>query len=184
MCISWHTVVLPDLLLNKIIQSLVPCERLANTVLLSSRRTLTRELLCHIVLILTALEGSIRQKMLTENGPSQITVFHVDGHDCCRNCVENSAPADFPPCFSLVFCLFCCVKAWQVLRDNGWNILKGRASIWSPLLLHLWIHKSMSAGRRWSLAKVWWGLWGANTASTDLKCSKATPSVSKVLFVR
>lgn len=35
--------------------------------LLSSRRTLRREFLGHVVLILTALEGSIRQKMLTGN---------------------------------------------------------------------------------------------------------------------
>lgn len=57
---------------NKIIPSLVPCERLANTVLPSSRRMLRDEFLGHMVLILTALEGSIRQKMLTENGPTQI----------------------------------------------------------------------------------------------------------------
>lgn len=87
--------------------------------LLSSCHVLRCEFLGHTVLILTALEGSIGQKMLTENGPTQIRVVDVDGHDYCRNDVQNSALADFPPCFSVVFCSFCYVKAWQVLRDNG-----------------------------------------------------------------
>lgn len=72
-----------------------------------------------MVLILTPLEGSNRQKILTENGPTQIRVVDVDGYDYCRNYVENSALADFPPCFSVVFCSLCSVKAWQVLRGNG-----------------------------------------------------------------
>lgn len=74
-----------------------------------------------MVLILTPLEGSNRQKILTENGPTQIRVVDVDGYHYCRNYVENSALADFPPCFFSCF-LFIVLREGVAGSEGKWVI--------------------------------------------------------------